>query len=76
MNYTNIILKSIIILIVIFIVSRYLLKKIFKENYVDFIQTIQEKQNGLYKEDVGVVGKRKDFSHMRKPHLNPILIKY
>lgn len=27
----------------------------------------------LYQEDKGLIGKRKMFSHMRKPYLNPIL---
>ena len=46
-----------------------------KENYSSMdLKDEQGSLKGLYKEDVGAVGTRKDFSHSDKPLLNPILV--
>jgi len=46
-----------------------------KENYSSMdISSEHGNTKGLYKEDVGSLGTRKDFSHSDKPLLNPIFV--
>jgi uncharacterized membrane-anchored protein YitT (DUF2179 family) len=64
-----------IISIFVLILLIQIIKLIRTENYSTMsFENDYEKQNNLYKEDVGVIGTRKNFSHMRRPHLNPILV--
>ena len=44
------------------------------DNFNGGVDNTYGPQIGLYQEDIGMIGTDKEFSHMRKPYLNPILV--
>ena len=64
------ILPSIVFILLVAFMSKNINKK---ESYIN-TDNPYEDQTGLYKKEVGTVGTRKQFSSMRKPFLNPVLV--